>query len=214
MTRILTTGQHSVLKFPKVIIAAILGLVTTILIIGYELQVQKIGKAASESNGQPAYPTYELAPYRLATVLAGLFVAFIWTVFPYVWPHDIPSWFSSLTTFASYPITESSELRRDVGKCLYLLANLHSVVGEGVRARVRNVVSERDSYMTHWQMLKFVCAVRRRESKGTSRFCKFFDGWSQQRMLITMISISRKLVRQVCSSFPSWRVQPARIPRD
>lgn len=34
----------------------------------------------SESNGQPAYPTYELAPYRLATVAAGLFVAFIWTI--------------------------------------------------------------------------------------------------------------------------------------
>lgn len=64
-----------VLKLPKYVIVGILSLVTCVLIIGYELQVKTIGVQASESNGQPAYPTYILAPYRLATVVGGLFVA-------------------------------------------------------------------------------------------------------------------------------------------
>lgn len=68
-------AYYFVLKFPKLAIVAILGLVTAILIIGYELQVKVIGVEVATSNGQPAYPTYELAPYRLATVVGGIFVA-------------------------------------------------------------------------------------------------------------------------------------------
>ena len=52
-------------------------MVTTILIIGYELQVGVIGIELATSNGQPYYPLYELAPYRLATVVGGLLVAFM-----------------------------------------------------------------------------------------------------------------------------------------
>lgn len=54
--------------------AAVIALVTAVLIIGYELQVRTIGLEIATANGQPAYPTYELAPYRLATVVGGLFV--------------------------------------------------------------------------------------------------------------------------------------------
>lgn len=79
-----------------------------------------MGVAASESNGQPAYPTYLLAPYRLATVVGGLAVAYIWTIFP-------------------YPVSESTELRKDLGGSLYLLANMYSVVHETVTSRVRKV---------------------------------------------------------------------------
>ena len=64
-----------VLKMPKFVIVGILSLITAVLIIGYELQVSTIGVKASESNGQEAYETYLLAPYRLATVAGGLFVA-------------------------------------------------------------------------------------------------------------------------------------------
>ncbi|KAK5126657.1 hypothetical protein LTR85_009591 [Meristemomyces frigidus] len=109
---------YFILKFPKLIVVAILSLVTAVLVIGYELQVQHIGVQASESNGQPAYPTYELAPYRLACVTGGLFVAFIWTIFP-------------------FPVSESSELRKDLGASLYLLSNFYSIVHETVRSRVR-----------------------------------------------------------------------------
>ena len=37
-----------------------------------------------------------LAPYRLATTMAGIFVAYIFTIFP-------------------YPISEGSEVRKDLG---------------------------------------------------------------------------------------------------
>jgi hypothetical protein len=36
---------------------------------------QALGVELSTSNGQPAYPLYILAPYRLATVTLGIFVA-------------------------------------------------------------------------------------------------------------------------------------------
>ncbi|KAI7510959.1 hypothetical protein KC347_g3845 [Hortaea werneckii] len=121
---------YFVVKFPKLIIVAILSLVTAVLIIGYELQVDKIGVQASESNGQPAYPTYELAPYRLATVVGGLFVAFIWTVFP-------------------FPISESSELRKDLGASLYLLSNYYAVTHEAVQARVKGVEGDAIVKGTH-----------------------------------------------------------------
>ncbi|KAK0315294.1 hypothetical protein LTR82_012621 [Friedmanniomyces endolithicus] len=110
-------AYYVILKFPKLIIVAILSLVTAVLIIGYELQVQVLGVKVSESNGQPAYPTYELAPYRLACVAGGLLVAFIWTIFP-------------------FPISESTELRKDIGASLYLLSNFYSIVHETVRARI------------------------------------------------------------------------------
>ena len=66
---------YPILKAPKFIIVAVLSMVTTVLIVGYELQVRVIGVEAATSNGQPAYPLYILAPYRLATVTCGILVA-------------------------------------------------------------------------------------------------------------------------------------------
>ena len=60
---------------------------------------------------------YELAPYRLACVAGGCFIAFIWTIFP-------------------YPLTDRSWLRKDLGATIYLLANYYSIVHSTVRARV------------------------------------------------------------------------------
>lgn len=111
-------GFYIVMKHPRIIPVGMIYCVTNTLIIGYELQVRKIGVAVSETNGQAVYPIYVLAPYRLATVCAGLFVAWIWTIFP-------------------FPISEHSELRRHLGSSLYLLANYYSVVSETVKVRVR-----------------------------------------------------------------------------
>ena len=59
-----------------------------------------------------------MAPYRLATVAGGIFVAYIWTIFP-------------------YPTSEHSELRSNLGAALYLLANFYSIIHETVGSRVR-----------------------------------------------------------------------------
>lgn len=47
---------YFLLKFPQLIPGIILCMITQVLIIGYELQVLKIGKELSESTGQPYYP--------------------------------------------------------------------------------------------------------------------------------------------------------------
>lgn len=123
-------SYYVVFKMPKFVIVGILAMVTSILIVGYELQVQKLGIALSESNGQPAYPTYQLAPYRLACVAGGLLVAWIWTIFP-------------------YPVSEHSELRKDLGAALYLLANLYSNVHETIQTRVRGTGGKQNKKGSH-----------------------------------------------------------------
>ncbi|KAM3418373.1 hypothetical protein BST61_g4370 [Cercospora zeina] len=114
---------YILLKQKTLLLAGIISAVTAILIIGYELQSRVLGIKASEASGQPFYKTYLLAPYRLATVCGGLSVAYIWTIFP-------------------YPVSESTELRKDIGAALYMLANLNSIVNELVRARIQNIAGE------------------------------------------------------------------------
>lgn len=99
-------------------VIGIISIVTTTMIIGYELQVRKVGEKIATSNGQRYYPIYLLAPYRLATVSGGIAVAFIWTFFP-------------------YPISEHSVLRQSLGASLYLLANYYSIIHETISARMR-----------------------------------------------------------------------------
>ncbi|KAL1302337.1 hypothetical protein AAFC00_002744 [Neodothiora populina] len=116
-------GFFIVKNYPRIIPVGMIYSITNTLVIGYELQTRKIGIATSESNGQAYYPIYELAPYRLATVCAGLFVAFVWTIFP-------------------FPISEHSELRKSLASSLYLLANYYSVVTETIKVRVRGDESD------------------------------------------------------------------------
>ena len=97
-------------------------MVTVILIVGYELQIPVIGLATATSNGQPYYPIYELAPYRLAIVAGGLFVAFVWTYFP-------------------YPVTTHTTLRKDLGGTLYLLANFYSCMHSTVDMRLHSGIA-------------------------------------------------------------------------
>jgi hypothetical protein len=101
-------------------------MVTQVLIVGYDLQVRKIGKKAAEASGQPFYPVYVLAPYRLACVMGGCLVAFIWTVFP-------------------YPITQRSQLRKDLGASIYILAKYYACVHAGVVARYQRTEGDSNS---------------------------------------------------------------------
>ena len=106
------------LKKPQFAVVAIISMVTVILIVGYELQDQVIGRKLTLSNGQPFYKIYVLAPYRLATVCIGLAAAFIWTYFP-------------------YPVTTHSTLRKDLGNTLYLLANHYSCTHTTITTRLK-----------------------------------------------------------------------------
>lgn len=99
-------------------VIGVISIITTTMIVSYELQVRKVGEKIATSNGQPFYPIYLLAPYRLAIVSGGIAVAFIWTFFP-------------------YPISEHSVLRQSLGASLYLLANYYSIIHETVSARMR-----------------------------------------------------------------------------
>ncbi|OAP65161.1 hypothetical protein AYL99_01133 [Fonsecaea erecta] len=114
-------GFYTIFKYPQFSVGAILFNVTNLLIVGYELEVNKLGKETVTSNGQPYYPIYLLAPYRLATVLTGTFVAFIWSYFP-------------------FPVTTHGKLRRDLGAGLYLLATYYATVHSTVEMRLRDDV--------------------------------------------------------------------------
>jgi hypothetical protein len=107
------------IKFPRFIAIFLVCIVTQVLIIGYELQVRKIGVVAASASGQPYYAVYLLAPYRLACVAAGSFVAFIWTIFP-------------------FPLSDRSWLRKDLGSTLYLLANYYSITHSTISARMHD----------------------------------------------------------------------------
>ncbi|KAL6709145.1 hypothetical protein ACN47E_001961 [Coniothyrium glycines] len=131
-------GFYIPLKRMDIVIAGIISVVTAVLIVGYELQVRKIGVEASiAGTGQPAYPIYLLGPYRLATVAGGLAVAFFWTLFP-------------------YPITEHSALRQQLGGALYLSANSYSIMHEQVMARIRGDAGdeENDEESPGYQLMK------------------------------------------------------------
>ena len=104
----LHVGIYIMLKHPAIAPMGVITQVTVALILGYELQVRKLGVQVATSNGQAFYPVWELGLIRVATVAGGLFLAWIWTIFP-------------------YPITEHSQLRQNLGSTLYLVANYYSV---------------------------------------------------------------------------------------
>ncbi|KUJ08768.1 uncharacterized protein LY89DRAFT_764104 [Mollisia scopiformis] len=106
-------------------VVPMIGMVTVVLIVGYELQVKQIGVALSTSNGQVFHPLYELAPYRLAAVLGGVGVAFFFTYFPST-------------------ITSRNQLRTDLGSSIYLLSNYYSCVYQTVSLRIRSAEGDPD----------------------------------------------------------------------
>ena len=115
----LVLGFWFILKQPRFVVVGIISIITCILVLGYQIQIHTIGLKVGTSNGQPFYPTYELAPYRLGAVCAGLGVAFFWTFFP-------------------YPVTTHSTLRKNLGTTMYLIANYYSCVHTTVEMRMKD----------------------------------------------------------------------------
>ncbi|GKZ29492.1 hypothetical protein AbraIFM66950_005192 [Aspergillus brasiliensis] len=94
-------------KVPQYFGASVIAIVTLNVIVGYELQVRKLGLEVATSNGQPYYPIYLFGPYKLAAVAAGCAISFFWVIFP-------------------YPITAKSTLRKTLGRGLFVLAKFYS----------------------------------------------------------------------------------------
>jgi len=64
-----------------------------------------------------------LAPYRVACVAGGTFVAFLWTIFP-------------------SPLTDRTWLRRDLSATLYLLANYFGVIHSTLKSNVQGTIGD------------------------------------------------------------------------
>lgn len=106
---LITIQYYFYLKTPQYFGAAMIAIVTLNVIVGYELQVRKLGLETATSNGQPYYPIYLFGPYKLATVAIGCGISFFWVVFP-------------------YPITAKSKLRKMLGRGLFVLAEFYSAM--------------------------------------------------------------------------------------
>jgi hypothetical protein len=63
---VLCINYYLFVKYPRIVPAIIISVVTQCMIIGYELQVIAIGREAAEKSGQPFYP------YGLPSVLSPL----------------------------------------------------------------------------------------------------------------------------------------------
>jgi hypothetical protein len=158
---VVSTLLYIPIKRPAFTAVGMIAVVTITLTIGYELEARKIGTIALSSAGGKYIGILTFGPVRLGTVLAGLFAAFFWTIFP-------------------YPISDHSVLRRDVGGSLYLLANYYSVVHATASARIRRDEGDpADKASIGSQLLKLRVKLYNKQMlllndmKMYSRFTKF-----------------------------------------
>ena len=103
---------------PRYTILGIVSAVTPLISVGYALNVEKLGVAYLRASNTPNYAIYQVAPYRLINVIAGLAVAYFWTIFP-------------------FPVTETSMIRQNMGACVYLLARYNAIVSETLLTKDR-----------------------------------------------------------------------------
>ncbi|KAJ5652824.1 hypothetical protein N7507_010250 [Penicillium longicatenatum] len=124
------------LKVPQYFGASVIAIVTLNVIVGYELQVRKLGITEAETNGQPYYPIYIFGPYKLAAVAAGCAISFFWVIFP-------------------YPITAKSQLRKMLGKSLFVLAKFYSAMHTTIELWLNNELGDaNDKNSRAHQLLK------------------------------------------------------------
>ncbi|KAH8152686.1 uncharacterized protein LAJ45_03527 [Morchella importuna] len=121
---------YFIIKIPQTIQSVFTAMITQIMIIGYELQVRVVGIPASEASGQPVLGINDLGWYRLLVTLAGIGVAFFFTVFP-------------------YPTSTRSRIRSDVAAELYLLAQSYSNTISLVRMRIDGTAGDETDRYSH-----------------------------------------------------------------
>ncbi|KAI9375034.1 MFS transporter [Aspergillus egyptiacus] len=115
---------------PQLFGPSVIAIVTLNVIVGYELQIRKLGREVGTSNGQEYYPIYLFGPIKLLAVVIGCAISFFWVIFP-------------------YPVTSRSALRRRLGRGLILLANFysctHSTIELWLRGELGDVQDPRSS---------------------------------------------------------------------
>jgi hypothetical protein len=105
-----------------------------IILLGFELQVSvKVPKPIV--SPQRYFPVYSLAPYRLLCVIAGLFIAFVFTMFP-------------------AQISEHKILRKNVVSSLSLLATYSSSVSATLDQRIRGLEGDTTDASSPGRILK------------------------------------------------------------
>ena len=112
-------------KFPNFYSIWLVALIAAIVMIANELQVRQLGDKAVSESGQAVYAPYIIFPYRLAVVTLGVIVAYFWTLFP-------------------YPLSEHSELRQEVAKSMYILANMSRCIEQTIHARLNGTSGDVD----------------------------------------------------------------------
>ncbi|PCH07569.1 Brefeldin A sensitivity protein-related, domain of unknown function DUF2421 [Penicillium occitanis (nom. inval.)] len=110
-------------KKPQYFGPIVISIVTLNVIVGYELQVRKLGLEVATSNDQPYYPIYIFGPYKLAAVVAGCAISFFWVIFP-------------------YPITAKSKLRKLLGHGLFILAQFYGAMHETIEIWMSSGLSD------------------------------------------------------------------------
>jgi hypothetical protein len=92
--------------------------------------MRKLGTDLGTSNGQPYYPIYLFAPYKLLAVAAGCAISFIWVVLP-------------------YPVTSKSTLRKSLGEGLFLLARFYSCMHASIELWMKSELGTGSVQATH-----------------------------------------------------------------
>jgi len=105
---VLAVHFYFFLQDPRRIRTILSSFTTYLLIIGYALEVGKIGVNSIEQSGQQYLPVYQLAPYRILVTFIGVVLAFIFTIFP-------------------FPVTSGDILRQDTARQFHLFSSLYSL---------------------------------------------------------------------------------------
>ncbi|KAL3474306.1 hypothetical protein BJX99DRAFT_260576 [Aspergillus californicus] len=140
---------------------SIIAIVTLNVIVGYELQIRKLGHDVGTSNGQPYYPIYLFGPYKLATVAAGCAISFFWVILP-------------------YPITSKTTLRKTLGRGLFGLANFYSCMHTTIELWLSGELGNiQDTHSSSYKLSKTRRKIFREEMtllntlRGLSHFSTF-----------------------------------------
>ncbi|KAK9237144.1 hypothetical protein V1525DRAFT_173673 [Lipomyces kononenkoae] len=141
---------------PKYTLLAIVSAVTPIISVGYAMNVEKISPEILSQTNTVKFPIYQDAAYRLLNVLAGLAVAYFWSIFP-------------------FPVTEGAIMRQHMGACTFLLARYNAIMSESLLIEKKALVPQLLAQKLQQARLDVLQQVNRHivKLKASSAFSKW-----------------------------------------